>query len=267
MEDMLKPDMPMEQGVPAEIPQETAPTEPVVQPNVQSNDESIALINKFSPGADTSTPEAIIAAQLQVLKTLSPIYDKLYDVALSAPEAAAFVKDLLETGDVVKSLARNYDPEEIQAAMEEIESSDYEEDKTAYAGKVSQIKERGDMVKKNMDISFNDISEFMEERKDWPEEKAQAFENFIIKHYDDGKDGLITKADLALLEKGFNYDGDVAEAEENGKVMGRNEQISTKKASKEDLAALLPEASAGIVKKPEVKQKPKTFAQKFMEGI
>lgn len=234
----------------AEPPQESSP----------QTGELAAIIERFSPGADTSTPESTNQSALQVLNMMVPIYDKLYDVALANPEAASFVSDLLDTGSPVKALVRNFDTEEIQAALDEAENGDNEEDKAMFTDKVSQMKQRSEMVQKNMDISFSAVSEFMEERKDWPMEKAEAFEAFVIKFYDEGKDGLISKDALALLEKGFIHDdvvaakdADIAEAETNGKIMGRNEKIVTEKASKNN-AALLPEATPGMKPSAPVKR-------------
>jgi Ca2+-binding EF-hand superfamily protein len=255
-------------------PVETAPAETVPE-NAPDNSEAIAFIERFAPDADTSTPEGITAGLLTIVKMMVPVYDKLYDLANTDTQTAAFISDMLETGDVVKSLARNYDKEEMQAVLEEIDQDDYEEDKGKFSEKVTATKAHQELVKKNMEISFNDISEFMEEKKDWDEEKAQAFEDFVIKHYDDGKDGLITKADLALLEKAFKYDGDmaakesqIAEAEENGKIIGKNEKIVAKNLSKEQAAKdYLPEGNAGIVKAPEPKRTPKDFGAKFMRDV
>jgi Ca2+-binding EF-hand superfamily protein len=255
-------------------PVETAPAETVPE-NAPDNSEAIAFIERFAPDADTSTPEGITAGLLTIVKMMVPVYDKLYDLANTDTQTAAFISDMLETGDVVKSLARNYDKEEMQAVLEEIDQDNYEEDKGKFSEKVTATKAHQELVKKNMEISFNDISEFMEEKKDWDEEKAQAFEDFVIKHYDDGKDGLITKADLALLEKAFKYDGDmaakesqIAEAEENGKIIGKNEKIVAKNLSKEQAAKdYLPEGNAGIVKAPEPKRTPKDFGAKFMRDV
>ena len=231
------------------------------------NEEIIEIINRFVPDADTSTPEGIIASALTALKSMVAIYDKVYDVALTAPESAGFIRDLLDTGDVAKSLARNYDPEELEAMMGEVKDDSYEQDRSTHTEKVTTAKTRMDKVKGNLDISMQAIAKFQEDRKHWPSEKAEAFEKFVIQHYDDGADGLITEKDLALLEKGFNYDTDVTEAEENGKVMGRNEQIETKKADKKELENLLPEHASGMAPTPPAPVKKRSFAGDFMKDI
>ena len=177
------------------------------------------------------------------------------------------MKDVLDIGDVPKAIARNYDPDEIEAMMGEVRDDSNEEERSNHIEKVTSAKGRMDKVKGNLDISMEAIAKFKEDRNHWPSEKAEAFEQFVIKHYDDGADGLITEKDLNLLEKGFNYDDDVSEAEENGKVMGRNEQIETKKAGKKDLENLLPEHSSGMATPPQAPAKKKSFADQFMEGI
>lgn len=209
------------------------------------NEEIIEIIKRFAPDADTSNPQAILDASLQVLNSMVPIYDKVYDIALGSPEAAAFVNDLLETGDVAKSLARNYDPDELQALWEEVTDDSNEQDRSAYTEKVTKSKAKLAMIEANKEISFKNISDFMEQRKHWPPEKADEFEGKVIQFYQDGADGLITPDALELLEKGLMHDEDVKEAEENGTVIGKNQQIVAKKLSKEKEKELLPDLNGG----------------------
>ena len=209
------------------------------------NEEILELIKKFSPDCDVSTPQAIINAASQVIKAMEPIYDKTYDLALSAPEAAAFINDLLETGNVPKSLARNYDPDELKVIWDEVQDDSNEEDRTSHAEKVTKVKSKIATLNGNMAISMKNISDFMEKREHWPPEKADEFEQKVIQFYQDGADGLISEEALSLLEKGLMHDDDVTEAEENGKIIGKNEKIVAKKLSKEKENELLPELNGG----------------------
>ena len=224
------------------------------------------LIDKFNPGSDTSTPEATAEALLKIVKDMAPFYDKSYDLAQSSPEVAGFMNDMTETGNVAVALAKNFDPDELQAAIEEAKSSDMDEHRQVYSDKVAAVKSQKETREKNQEVSMKDISDFMEQRSNWPAEKADAFEKFVIDHYQDGLNGKINKENLELLEKAFNYDDDVAEAEDNGKVMGKNEKIVAQKMSKEDTNKLLPEGGVGA-STPVREEKPKSFGAKFLDGI
>lgn len=212
------------------------------------NEELVDLVKKICPDADVSDLGSVSEPVLEALRRSAPIYDKIYDVAVGAPESAAFVNDLLETGDVAKSLARNYDPDELVALWEEVTDDSNEEDRNAHVEKVTKAKERVDMVKNNMDVSMGAISDFMEERKHWPPAKSEEFEQKVVQFYQDGADGLVTPEALAILEKGFYHDDDVTEAEENGKIMGKNETIVAKKLDKAKEKELLPTFDGGAAK-------------------
>lgn len=223
------------------------------------------LIGKFNQGADVSTPELAVEALSKIVKDMAPFYDKSYDLATSDPEVAGFMADMLETGSVPKALARNFDPEELKAAIEEAGTDDNEEDRNIYSEKVAKAKQKKETFDANVQVSIAHIDDFMEKRKNWPAEKADKFMEFVIAHYEDAKDGKITDENLELLEKGFTHDDDVAEAEDNGRVMGKNEKIMASKMSKEDSDKLLPEGGVGATI-PVKQDKPKSFAARFMEG-
>jgi len=280
MEPELANKQPADGQIPATPPENTmpmaenqAPVTPETSPTPDANADIIAKITKYLPDADVSTPEAILSSADELLGKLIVFQDKLRDVADQGDNVAAFLYDLVETGDLVKSIARNFSDEEKRALVEELESDDYEGDRKAYSDKIAETSTRREMVKKNMDISIAAISEFMEE-KGWPENEAQEFEDLVIKHYDDGKDGLITKQDLMMLAKAYKHDDMMAEKEtevatamEDGKAIGRNEQIVAKKISKEKENDLLPNGGVGMDAKPTVKPKPKSYGDKFLNGV
>jgi hypothetical protein len=246
---------PMDEAA-TEVPGET--TEPT-----ENADAITEKILRFFPDADVSTPEAKLAAADRLLGALIPIHDKVYDLAETSPEAAATLNDWMETGSLPKAIARNYDPEEVRLLVDEINDASYDEDRNTFSQKNQQRKERETKLKGNLEISLTEIATYMEEKKDWDEKKADEFAEFVKKHYEDGWDGLIGKKDLSMLEKGFVYDDAVADAETNGKIAGRNEQIIEGKKSKKDLEKLLPELSGGGAT-AETDQKPENS---FMSGL
>jgi hypothetical protein len=258
-----------EEGVAPEVTTEVAPdTEnEAAETSQSSNEEIIEVIKQFYPDADVSSDQAIIGSALKVLNDIVPIHTKTYDVVDTAPEVGAFLSDVLETGDIAKAIARNFDPQEFQALCEAVkDDDDYEGDRAAFADKVTKAKERKKLIESNKQVSLDGLNTFMEERKDWSPEKAEEFHKFVLKHYEDSLDGLITMDNLAILEKGFKYDQDVASAEEVGTIKGRNEQIVTKNLSKEEKENLLPEHASGKTPPPPKPAKPKNFGASFLDG-
>ena len=263
MEDLTKPDnMDTGQGTP-QTPESESPQEDKTE---DPNAESLEIIDRFAPGLDTSTPEAIIAAQLKVLQSMVPIYDKLYDVALAAPEAGQFVADLLETGDPVKALVRNYDTQEVQAALDSADSGDHEADMAIHSSKVESAKAHKMELEGNMKASEVSAQEFMDKYEPNDQDVA-GFTAFYDTLLQDAVNNKMSVAHWESIWQAYKYKDDVSEAESNGKVMGRNEKIMTQKAGKKDMESLLPEANAGVQTPPPANTKPRSFASKFMEGI
>lgn len=231
------------------------------------NGELIEYINRFAPGSDTSTPEALMEAATKIIQSMAPIYDKLYDLSVSDQAAAAFLSDLLDTGNPIKALVRNYDPEEINAAQEAMtENDDLEEDRNIYQEKISSRKMRDTEIETNRAQSEISAKEFVDEIT--PDEKdLQDFISFCDSFLKDWLDSKMPKENWMILWKGFKHDSNVAEAEENGMIAGRNQKIITEKATRKDLADVLPDASGGVGMQPQVTEKKKSFGSKFMDGV
>jgi hypothetical protein len=232
-----------ETEVPAEVTtEETTP-----------NAEWAEIMNQYAPGTDTTNPQAILDAYLPIAQKQIAMEQKIKDACESSPETAAFMSDVIDTGNVIKSLNRNFSPEELQALLDESGDDEFEEDRTAFSGKVKEGKDRADYLKGNQDVSIAEISAWYEE-KGWPEEKADEFSQKVDAFATDLFDGKITKEHLSQLEKAFNYDGDLTTAEENGKIIGKNEKITSGKKTRDDLKDLLPEgggsASSKVTPKP-----------------
>lgn len=260
---------PMEESVdtPVETPvDETETSKETAQEAATPNGELIEYINRFAPGSDTSSPEALLEAATKIIQSMVPIYDKVYDVSLNSEATAAFINDLLETGDPIKSLVRNYDPEEINAAQEAMADDDYEEDRNMHMEKVSQSKMRDSEIETNRAQSEISAKEFVDEIQP-SENDLQEFIPFCDAFLKDWLDSKMPKENWLVLWKGFKHDNNVAEAEENGMIAGRNQKIMTEKASRKDLADILPEASGAAGLQPQVMEKKKSFGSKFLDGV
>lgn len=265
-----------EQATNAEtVPTETPETTPEVKPegNTPDNTEIIDIIKRFAPDADTSTPEAIIASATTVLKSMVPVYDKLYDVAMVSPETAACLNDILETGDMLKSVVRNFGHEELESAMEEMKTGDdFEEARNAHAEKVNGAKQRMTELEANKANSQLSAQEFVDKVSP-SDEDLDGFTAYYESFLKDAFDNKMTFDHWMRLWKGYKYDGTmeemngkVTEAEENGRIAGRNEKIEQGKKTKANLAELLPEVGGGT-SVPAQQKAPVSFAKKFTDGV
>jgi len=222
------------------------------------NAEAIELINRYAKGSDTSTPEGIIAGLVAGFKTLTPFQDKIRDVAENDTASAAVLHDYLETGNLLKAFVRNYDPEEVEAAVEDMrENDDYEGDRKIHADNLASTKSQKEQHAKNVNQSQLDCQAFLD-KNGISDEELPGFEKFYAELMDDARDDKMSVKHWDSVWQAYKYKDDVANAESNGQVMGRNEKIMTKKASKEDLENLLPgEGGGNISQKPVVK--PQSF--------
>jgi len=275
MEDELVNEQATDQPIAPEPVTDTAPTEEVAPVETGgATDAIVAKISEFMPEADLSTPEAILTAADELLGKLIVFQNKLRDAVKENPAMGGFLLALAETGNMSLAISTSFDKEEIEALVEDIEDGAYDEAKNNHATKVSEKKARAEMVNKNLQVSFKEMSDYIEEKNNWTEEKSAKFQDFVIKHYADANDGLITKPNILILEKGFEFDDKMAEkdsmigeAEENGRAIGRNESIVAKKLSKEKEAELLPQGSGGVSKPAAKPKEPKSFGSKFLNGV
>lgn len=235
--EVAAPETPETTAVESENPAETAKEE------TAPNGELMEYINKYAPGSDTSTPEGLQAACTEIILKHFPFIDKVFDMAETDDLAAATIFDLIQTGSLVKAIARNYNPEEKQALVEELEDDSYEEDRQMYQDKIKGQKEYSDRMAVNMAASQMGAQEFVDE-VGATDQDIEAFKPFVDSFFADIEDRKLTKKHWLAIWKAYKYDSDVSEAEENGKVIGRNEKIVAAKKSREDIKGLLPEANA-----------------------
>lgn len=208
--------------------------------------------NTTETAPEETNPNSELEALRAENEQLKVFQNKVRDLAESDQQAAAFLHDLITTGSIGVALTENYSEEEIQALLEEAKSTEYEEHRNNYAKKVGERGVRMAELEANKAKSQMSAQEFVDKYQ--PEEEDLngfvAFYDSIIK---DAVDNNMSFDHWERLWKAYKYDGTVAElenkvgeAEENGKIAGRNEKIVQGKKTREELAAdMLPETSGG----------------------
>jgi hypothetical protein len=195
----------------------------------------------------------------------SVVIQKLTELAESDETTAAFLSDLLDTGDVLKSLARNYDPEELEAAIESVKSEDYNEDIKTYQGKIKSRKDRASQLESNKAESQKSAQEFMD-MVNPSDEDVEGFIAFYDSFIRDAVDNKMTLDHWQTMWKAYKRDNDVQQAQETGEIIGRNAKIEATKATKKDMEQLLPGEALGA-KVASQEQKPRSFGAEFMRDI
>lgn len=214
-------------------------------------------------------------SELEELKAenekLMVFQNKVRDLAETDPQTAAFLHDLITTGSIGVALTENFSEEEIQALLEEAKSTEYDEHRNNYASKVGQHGVRMAELEANKAKSQMSAQEFVDKYQP-NEEELEAFVAFYDSIIKDAVDNNMSFDHWEKMWQAFKYKGDVAalenkvgEAEENGKIAGRNENIVMGKQNREALADLPPEIGDGGVKPVEPKKK--SFAEEFMNGV
>lgn len=156
------------------------------------------------------------------------------------PRSAAFLTDWRNGEDPVVGLVRKFgveikdviDDPEMQAKIAEANKE--------YLDRVSKEAELEELYQKNLDESLALISRLQEEGGYTDEQIDQAFD-WLMAINQDMTVGKFTPEVVEMAMKAQNYDNDVAQAEAEGEVKGRNTRIEEKlrtRAKGDGVAAL-----------------------------
>ncbi|MDE7441691.1 MAG: hypothetical protein K2M69_05975 [Muribaculaceae bacterium] len=144
------------------------------------------------------------------------------------PQAAFFLNDMREGGDPVMSLVRRLGIEvkdviDDPAMQEKIEAANKE-----YLDRVAKSRELDEEYERNMDTTLNKtLPEYMHQHG-LGEEEIDAICAAWIQIIKDGILGKLTPETITLIANALNHDTDVANAQEEGEVAGRNAKIVEK---------------------------------------
>lgn len=159
--------------------------------------------------------------------------DKLTSLFNKSPKAATFMQRWVDGGDPAVELVRIYGNEELRAALDDPKKQDaLAEASKEYAERVAKDKEFEEKYQQNLSASLDEMDAFQKEKGLTDEEMdgllaqmAQSATDFIS--------GKITAEALGGVLKSTRYGADVATAEREGEVRGRNQKIDAKLKKKE----------------------------------
>lgn len=151
--------------------------------------------------------------------------EALSEMFSKSPMAAAFLADMHGGKDPFVSLVRNFgmDIENViddPAMQEELAAANKE-----YLARVAKDKELNALYEANMDETLDLLRKWRDERG-MTDEQVDALAAKIIDVSSDAIVGKITPEALEIFAKAMNYDADVANAGEEGRIAGRNDRIT-----------------------------------------
>ena len=195
---------------------------------------------------------------INVFKDNNKIID---EVIASDKDLAAIIADIVANHIPFRAaVAKRFSPEDLVAKEGD---DDYEYYQKSYEERVATGKEIQRIAQerlKNEDEAYDNIDAFCE-KKGYSEDDKKEFIKFINEFYNSLSMRKITPEVLQTIDNARHYEEDMASAEENGFVAGKNEKIAATRAADKTKAAAdgvpVPQgAGSAVTEKPEKKVNP-----------
>ncbi|MCI6671848.1 MAG: hypothetical protein MSG77_04845 [Prevotella sp.] len=151
----------------------------------------------------------------------------LSDMFASDPRSAEFLTEMSKGGNPVLSLLKNFGPD-IKEALDDPEKMQELADAWAEEQqRIAQSKQLDDEYAENLPKSLEALQKFQEERG-LTDEQTDEIIFHLINIVRDGVMGKFSPEMFDLMTKAINHDEDVADAQEEGEVAGRNQKVTEK---------------------------------------
>ena len=148
----------------------------------------------------------------------------LSDMFSADPRSAYFLNDMREGKDPVMGLVSRFGME-VKDVLDDPEMQDkIKEANQEYLDRVAKSRELDEEYSRNMDTTLQTLSQYQEEMQlsdDEIDEICAAWLGIVR----DGVMGKLSRETITLMANALNHDSDVANAQEQGKVAGRNSRI------------------------------------------
>lgn len=183
------------------------------------------------------------------------------EVMASDKDLAAVIADIIANHIPFRAaVAKRFSPEDLVAKEGD---EDYDYYQKSYEERVATGREIQRIAQerlKNEDEAYDNIDAFCE-KKGYSDEDKKEFIGFINEFYNSLSMRKITPEILQTIDNARHYEDDMASAEENGFVAGKNENIAATRAAEKSKAAAdgvpVPRSSgAPMVDAPEKKTNP-----------
>lgn len=223
----------------------------------QVQEQINGIVQKIIPGSDPTQENVLKALQM-----LDNLHEKFMVAVENDPEFGAALSDILKGESARIALARAYGPDAFTAVEGDPDYDKMGEAYNAARENIAKKKETASMIAKNQEMSIQEITTWMEE-KGYDDAGIQARLKKMEEIRQDFLNDKITRQHLELIDKAMDFDQAVVNAEEAGKVAGRNEKIVEGREKMKNTGDGLPSLTSRNPKK----QPPQSFGGKFIQGV
>ena len=151
----------------------------------------------------------------------------LSDMFAAEPRSAEFLTEMSKGGNPVLSLLKNFGPD-IKETLDDPDKMQELADVWAEEQqRIAKSKQLDDEYAENLPKSLEALKQFQEERG-LTDEQADEIIFHLINIVRDGVMGKFSPEMFDLMTKAINHDEDVADAQEEGEVAGRNQKVTEK---------------------------------------
>jgi len=225
-----------------------------------ANEVWMEKVKAKNPGRDyESNPDEVYNASMEgydaeheKVKSMMASNKAIGERMMQDPKAAAALAEFMDGKPLPAALKKYFSDEELAMSEGEAGYEEYLEAIKANTERAAGNAKAQAEYEKNLEDSRATVEQFSTDKGMSPEE----FDSFMEKATDvvigSLMKGNITTELLEILYKGMNYDSDTAQAQEVGRVAGKNEKIvETRKVGKTDqLPSLGGGASTASTDKP-----------------
>lgn len=148
------------------------------------------------------------------------------DMFRANPNAAFFLNDMREGKDPVMSLVRRLGMEVKDVLDDPAMQDKIEEANKEYLERVAKSRQLDEEYEKNMEVTLNKTLPEYQQQHNLSDEEIDAIGAAWIQIIREGIMGTLSPETIALIANGINHDSDVANAQEEGEVAGRNAKIT-----------------------------------------
>lgn len=204
------------------------------KPNKSKRDITLERLKVKYPEGNFEDDEAIFSqinddydnydSEIEGYKEREGAFAEMFD---ADPRSATLIMDMKNGEDPTMGLIRRFGLE-IKDVLDDPEMQEkIAEANKEYLDRVAKEKELEEAYQTNLAESLETISSIQEEKGYSDEQIDQAFE-WLMGIIQDGVVGKFTPEVIEMAMKAQNYDADVAQAEAEGEVKGRNTRIEEK---------------------------------------
>lgn len=180
--------------------------------------------------------------------------EKILGLFSKDPKSARFFTSLVKGGNPMLEMMELYGDDFTNALNDPELREPLAERHAKWLETVARNKELEDEAERNLDTTIANLNR-MKEENGWTDEQVMQIYDTANRIFMDGTVNIISPETIDIIAKSLNFDNAVAEAEEVGRVRGRNEKIEEKLRKGKPEGEMPPTLGGAGGKDPEKKKR------------